>query len=100
MTELAEIIAKKGAEVDATWGEDPWKTRTPEKMEHYLAGFNAGLEEAAKLADKWGRGDWQLQEQKRKRFEHRDLQTHINCTGRGIAEDIRALKSSPKGEAS
>lgn len=56
---------------------------------------NAVIEECAEIADKWGKGDWRVQpEGKKSRYDLQDLQTYTNVAGRGIAEDIRSLKSS------
>ena len=51
-------------------------------------------ERAAQEADKWERGDWRVDSKGRKRFDETHLQTQVNCTGRGIAEDIRKLKET------
>ena len=55
---------------------------------------DAALEESAKIADYWGGGNWLYNANGRKRFTERDMQTLLNTTGRAIAEDIRALKTS------
>jgi hypothetical protein len=59
------------------------------------------VEECAKVADEWGNGKWKVQPKGRVRFSVYDMQASVNTSGRGIAEDIRDLKSAPnKGEAS
>ena len=60
------------------------------------AVWNEAVEACAKIADKWGRGEWKVEEKERSRFSIQDLQLRVNTTGRGIAEDIRSLKRSDK----
>ena len=55
-------------------------------------------EECAKIADEWGRGRYRVEEPDRIRFNIYDLQTRVNTTGRGIAEDIRS-RHQPKAES-
>jgi hypothetical protein len=57
----------------------------------------AVIEECAKVADYWGAGHWKVKSE-RARFSLGDMQTQTNTTGRGIAEDIRALKAPPPDE--
>jgi hypothetical protein len=55
-----------------------------------LRGVEMGeRERCAKIADEWGKGKWRVEEKTRSRFSLQDLQTRVNTTGRGIAEDIR-----------
>ena len=55
---------------------------------------NETLEEAAAIADYWGSGQWKVKHEKKKRFDLQETQAVCNTTGRGIAEDIRALKTA------
>jgi hypothetical protein len=88
---LADIISLKMKEIQEIVGSDPWVTRTPGEASNYIAGYVSGLEEAAKVADYWGSGNWKVKQEKRRRFDLHDLQFHTNSTGRAIAQDIRAL---------
>lgn len=54
---------------------------------------NEILEEAAAIADYWGSGQWKVKHEKKKRFDLQEMQAVCNTTGRGIAADIRALKT-------
>ena len=51
-------------------------------------------EKAARTADMWGNGDWRVADNGRKLFDLHALQVQVNCTGRAIAEGIRALKET------
>jgi hypothetical protein len=72
----------------------PWDSELPGVKGLWEAAADAILEEAAKAADEWGSGKWRVKSDKRVRFSLQDMQTQTNTTGRGIAEDIRALKST------
>jgi hypothetical protein len=48
---LSEIISLKMREIKEITGTDPWVTRSPGEAANYIAGYAAGLEEAAKVAE-------------------------------------------------
>ncbi len=75
-----------------------WEDLSGDQKDAMEAGAKAVrlavIEECAKVADYWGEGKWKVKPKGRVRFSVYDMQASVNTTGRGIAEDIRALASA------
>ncbi len=71
--------------------DQSWRTACDEAAAS--AVWDQAVEACAQKADYWGNGGFVVQEEPgRNRYNLRDLQAYTNVAGRGIAEDIRALK--------